>query len=87
MDDFFKYPRTRHCYDTGNSVSRDDLLLTATEFETTFLQGRHVTVEEKVDGANLGLSIDPDNGAIRAQNRSHYVNRYIELSVSLFTAN
>lgn len=32
-----------------------------------------LVIQEKVDGANLGLSIDSD-WKIRAQNRSHFVN-------------
>ncbi len=36
-------------------------------------QALPVVVQEKVDGANLGFSIDGDWN-IRAQNRSHYVN-------------
>jgi atypical dual specificity phosphatase len=31
-------------------------------------------VEEKIDGANLGFSIDPVSFKVVAQNRSHYVN-------------
>lgn len=39
-----------------------------------FLSGRHhICVEEKVDGANVGLSIAAD-GRVLAQNRAHYVN-------------
>ena len=33
----------------------------------------NVIVEEKVDGANMGLSLG-ENGMIRAQNRSHFVD-------------
>jgi atypical dual specificity phosphatase len=35
--------------------------------------GLVLSVEEKVDGANLGFSLDSDLGRIVAQNRSHYV--------------
>eukprot|EP00055_Hartaetosiga_balthica_P011064 m.49265 g.49265 ORF g.49265 m.49265 type:complete len:284 (+) comp7443_c0_seq2:185-1036(+) len=71
---FRKFPRTRHVFDVGGTgVSRDDLLLTAKEAQALFYGGRRVHIEEKVDGANLGFSIG-DNGAILAQNRSHYVN-------------
>lgn len=34
---------------------------------------RRIVVEEKVDGANLGISVTEDN-QIRFQNRSHFVN-------------
>lgn len=69
-----KFPRTRHIYDAGGSgVGRDDLLMDMREVEQVFFSGQRVAVEEKVDGANLGLSIGHD-GRILAQNRSHYVN-------------
>ena len=61
MDDFFKFPRTRHIFDAGGeAVSRDDLLYEASEFESLFLSGNSVTIEEKLDGANLGFSLAPD---------------------------
>ena len=34
---------------------------------------RHIVIEEKVDGSNLGISITEDY-QIRFQNRSHFVN-------------
>lgn len=33
-----------------------------------------VAMEEKVDGANLGISINPETFEFKVQNRSHYVN-------------
>eukprot|EP00455_Lapot_gusevi_P027582 TRINITY_DN2924_c0_g1_i4.p1 TRINITY_DN2924_c0_g1~~TRINITY_DN2924_c0_g1_i4.p1 ORF type:complete len:588 (+),score=127.82 TRINITY_DN2924_c0_g1_i4:865-2628(+) len=72
---FFKFPRTHHLFDTGGTaVSRDDLLVD--EGEHHFYYGpnaRTVLVQEKVDGANLGLSLTRDYQVL-AQNRSHYVN-------------
>jgi hypothetical protein len=69
-----KFPRTRHVFDAGGTgVGRDDLLMEMREVEQLFFSGQRVAVEEKIDGANLGLSIGPD-GRILAQNRSHYVN-------------
>ena len=35
---------------------------------------RLVAMEEKVDGANLGISVDPETMQFRVQNRSHFVN-------------
>lgn len=76
-DSFFKFPRTRHLFDAGGSgVSRDDLLMDASEekrFYSTRQQQILVAVEEKVDGANLGISIGSDM-KVYVQNRSHYVN-------------
>jgi atypical dual specificity phosphatase len=76
-EDLFKFPRTRHLFDAGgNGVSRDDLLMDPNE-EATFYSSRHhrvlIAVEEKVDGANLGISIGHDM-KVYVQNRSHYIN-------------
>lgn len=68
---FFKFPRTRHLFNLG-SASRDDLLLTPCE-QNEFINCE-VYVEEKIDGANLGISIDPDTYKVMFQNRSHFVN-------------
>ena len=71
---FYKFPRTTHIYDAGGSgVTRDDLLMDPRDALRDYHSGQMITVEEKVDGANLGLSIDA-SGIIRAQNRSHFVN-------------
>ena len=43
-----KFPRTRHLFDAGGSVGRDDLLMTTKE-ANQFLQNT-ITIEEKVDG-------------------------------------
>jgi atypical dual specificity phosphatase len=37
-------------------------------------KGVAVAMEEKVDGANLGLSMDKDTLQFKVQNRSHYIN-------------
>lgn len=36
--------------------------------------GRVVAMEEKVDGANLGISIDAETLQFKVQNRSHFIN-------------
>ncbi|THX74325.1 hypothetical protein D6D05_07007 [Aureobasidium pullulans] len=70
-----KFPRTRHLYNAG-SATRDDLILTSSDAEA-FLDSPYpsitLTIEEKVDGANLGISLD-SSGNFKVQNRSHYVN-------------
>lgn len=78
-EELFKFPRTKHLFDAGGQgVSRDDLLMDAGE-EALFYTRRGaqlpstVTIEEKVDGANLGISIGSDM-KVSVQNRSHYVN-------------
>ena len=78
-DQLFKFPRTRHLFDAGGSaVSRDDLLLDPAEEKLFYStpRGRQqlVAIEEKVDGANLGISISAEDMSLRVQNRSHYVN-------------
>lgn len=80
--DLYKFPRTRHLFDAGGSgVSRDDLLMDKGEeqqFYCSVKKGKHkndpvVVVEEKVDGANLGISIGNDM-EVCVQNRSHFIN-------------
>jgi len=71
---FFKFPRTRHVLNTGGTaVTRDDLVMDNAD-AAAFFDGKTVVIaEEKVDGANLGLSLNA-NYEIQAQNRSHFVN-------------
>src|SRR5690606_39501648 len=54
----------------GQEAPRDDKLLDAAEVRA--LLAKRVLVEEKLDGANLGLSLEPD-GTLRAQNRGQYL--------------
>jgi hypothetical protein len=63
---FIKFPRTPHLVWLGPGRPRRDLLLRPSEAATWLRQP--VIVEEKVDGANLGLSLDPD-GRLGAQSR------------------
>lgn len=67
---FHKFPHTPHLLWLSAGSPRDDKLLTPPE-ATDFLSGE-VIVEEKVDGANLGLSLGPD-GRVRAQSRGNYL--------------
>jgi atypical dual specificity phosphatase len=64
-----KFPRTRHLANLG-AMTRDDLLFDAKEVEA-FL-AMDVIVEEKVDGANLGLYLQ--HGEVMAQHRSNFVD-------------
>jgi hypothetical protein len=55
-----KFPRTRHLFDTGgDAVTRDDILVPSSEHEQYWgaKTARKCVVQEKVDGANLGISI------------------------------
>lgn len=72
MSDFFRFPSTPHLAWLGDTNAlRDDKLLSA-EQANALLSGP-VVVEEKLDGANLGLSLDAD-GNLRAQNRGQYLS-------------
>ena len=62
-----KYPRTHHI--EGSRLQPGDHDLSAIPFAE--LAGRHLVVEEKVDGANSGLSFV--DGALRLQCRGHYL--------------
>lgn len=68
---FHKFPHTPHLLWLGEGTPREDKILTRSE-AVAFLAGE-VVVEEKVDGANLGLSVGPD-GRLRAQSRANYLN-------------
>ena len=69
-DPFHKFPHTPHLLWLGAGTPRDDKIMSHAEAEE-FLSGS-VVVDEKVDGANLGLSVGPD-GRIRAQSRGNYL--------------
>ena len=73
-----KFPRTPHLFDAREfnkdcpcTVTRDDLLMGMKERQE-FLN-TPIVLQEKIDGANMGLSLGTDM-KILAQNRSHYVN-------------
>ena len=71
MTDFFRFPHTPHIFWLGDGIRRDDKVLAPDE--VTALLSSPVVVEEKLDGANLGFSVDPD-GKLRAQNRGQYLS-------------
>lgn len=54
-----KFPRTRHLLNIGG-VGRDDLVMEATEVLQFLQLSGTLTIEEKVDGANLGISMTED---------------------------
>lgn len=69
--DFFRFPHTPHLIWLGDEAPRDDKVLSPAQVDE--LLARPVVVEEKLDGANLGLSVGPD-GRLRAQNRGGYLH-------------
>ena len=83
-----KFSRTAHLFNAGGTavtsddlvMSRDDVIYNEIADGTTTLY-----VEEKVDGANFGLSLTAD-GKVFAQNRSHYVSSGDHAQFSPLTA-
>jgi hypothetical protein len=66
MKDFYKYPRTRHL--KGSRLQQGDEDLTQVPFVD--LKGRHIVVEEKLDGANCAVSFH-GKGDLLLQSRGH----------------
>jgi ATP-dependent RNA circularization protein (DNA/RNA ligase family) len=71
MSDFFRFPHTPHLAWLAVGAPRDDKVLSSQEV-TALLSG-DVVVEEKLDGANLGISLDT-KGQLRTQNRGQYLS-------------
>jgi len=70
VNGFFRFPHTPHLAWLGEGTPRDDKVLSPAEVKS--LLAGVVMVEEKLDGANLGLSLDA-NGQLQAQNRGQYL--------------
>ena len=70
MNDFFRFPHTGHLTWLGEEMPRDDKLLAPDEVDAILAQ--EVMVEEKLDGANIGISRD-ESGELRVQNRGQYL--------------
>ena len=66
--DLFKYPRTRHLQGSRLGPGEED----PTQVSVRSLRGHYLVIEEKVDGANAGLSFDGDAN-LRLQCRGHYI--------------
>ena len=67
---FHKFPRTPHLAVLADCTIRDDKILSVSERETFLRQD--IVVEEKIDGANLGISFNRE-GHIQCQNRGAYL--------------
>lgn len=70
MIEFFRFPHTPHLAWLGNTPPRGDKILAAAEARK--LLSGNIWVEEKLDGANLGISAEA-NGELRFQNRGEYI--------------
>ena len=67
----YKFPRTQHIFNIGGATA-DDRILDTSDYNL-FMNNDDVFIAEKVDGAQMGFSIN-ETYKILAQNRSHYVN-------------
>ncbi|MDD3918234.1 MAG: hypothetical protein PHX00_13850 [Synergistaceae bacterium] len=71
MNDFFKFPSTPHLAVLLGVDVRGDKVMSEKERDE-FLR-HEITVEEKIDGANLGISFD-GGGNLWLQNRGASFN-------------
>lgn len=71
MYSFFRFPSTPHLAWLSPSEPREDKVLSETE-RRDFLSCI-LTVEEKIDGANVGISFC-EKGELKAQNRGNYID-------------
>ena len=69
-NDFFRFPHTPHLAWLGDGTPREDKVMSNLELKA--LLSTDVVVEEKVDGANLGMSLDSE-GQLRPQNRGQFL--------------
>lgn len=70
--DFFRFPHTPHIAWLGEGNPRDDKVLSAAEVKE--LLAAEVVIEEKVDGANTGISLD-EKDYLQVQNRGQYLTQ------------
>jgi hypothetical protein len=63
-----KYPRTLHLAGSRLQPGDDDLA----QVPFAAMRGRHIIAEEKLDGANAGISFT-SSGELRLQSRGHYL--------------
>ena len=68
MIGIYKYPRTHHIEDSGLQPGDEDLTIVP----FAHLIGRHLVIEEKMDGANCAVSFTAD-GRLLLQSRGHYL--------------
>lgn len=68
--EFFRFPHTPHLIWLGNQAPRGDKVLSAEDVRI-LLEGE-IAVEEKIDGTNVGLSVD-ECGTLRVQSRGEFL--------------
>jgi hypothetical protein len=69
--EYLRFPRTPHLMWLGSGAPRDDKVLS--EEDAADLLSHIVVVEEKIDGANIGISLGPGDD-LRIQNRGNYLS-------------
>lgn len=75
-----KYPRTPHIEGSRLQAGDEDL----SQIPFSGIAGRHLVIEEKIDGANTALSFNPQ-GELLLQSRGHYlIGGYRERHYDLF---
>ena len=79
MERIIKYPRTEHLEGSGIQAGDEDL----NQIPFSEILGKNIVVEEKIDGANVGISFQCGN--LLLQSRGHYlVGGYKERHYDLF---
>ena len=68
MEKMIKYPRTQHV--EGSRLQQGDEDLSQISFGQ--IKGRHLVIEEKIDGANCAISFSAE-GQLLLQSRGHYL--------------
>ncbi|MDP4183433.1 MAG: RNA ligase family protein, partial [Bacillota bacterium] len=68
LNDIIKYPRTNHI--EGSRFQTGDENLDSIPFKN--IANRFLVIEEKIDGANSGISFS-DDGEMLLQSRGHYL--------------
>jgi len=71
--EIFDFPRTKHLPWEANT-SRDDLIASEDEIKQALSSCDSLQIEEKVDGANLGVAFDEQDQPI-ARNRNHFLRK------------
>lgn len=67
MEELYKYPRTRHLEGSRKQAGDEDL--NYVRFRD--IRGKYLVLEEKIDGANCGISFGED-GRMYLQSRGHF---------------
>ena len=80
MENIIKYPRTPHLQ--GSNLQKGDEDLNQIPFDS--IKGKYLVIEEKIDGANCGVSFS-STGELLLQSRGHFLRGgYRERHYDLF---